>query len=88
MSIISRLPTRNHPLYTVAELTRMRRLNLHTARMLQRGPERNQRRQVAASIKSLLNNSDWLNANTLDWVLTGGSIDDGSHHGRVPKNRI
>jgi hypothetical protein len=88
MTIIARLTTRNHPLYTVAELTRMRRLNLRSARMLQPGPERNQRRQVAASIKSLLSDSDWVHANTLDWVLIGESIDTGRQPRQMPLSRL
>jgi hypothetical protein len=76
MTIFAQVPQHYCPLYTFSELVRARRLHLHTARSLPRGSERNQHLQIAASLNSLLNNSDWLDANTVgrhvDWRVHRG----------------
>jgi hypothetical protein len=52
----SRKPARYH----LPDLLEMRRTALRTARSLPMGPERNQQRQIAASLKTLTKNDDWL----------------------------
>jgi hypothetical protein len=53
-------------LYTMAVLVELRRQMLRFARSLPPGPERNGRRQIARSLRSLFKNKSWLNANTVD----------------------
>jgi hypothetical protein len=53
-------------LYTMAELVELRRQMLRFARSLPPGPERNGRRQIARSPRSLFKNKSWLNANSVD----------------------
>jgi hypothetical protein len=55
----------DNKLYTIAELVELRRTMLRFARSLPVGSsERNQRRQIAASLRRLFNNKQWLEANT------------------------
>jgi hypothetical protein len=49
-------------LYDLADLFRMRRAALRTARSLPIGPERNQQRQIALSLKDLVGNDHWVRA--------------------------
>jgi hypothetical protein len=52
--------------YTNAQLLQLRRQMLRYARSWPRGSsERNQRRQTAASLRSLFGNKEWLNAHTV-----------------------
>jgi hypothetical protein len=52
--------------YTRAELVQLRRQMLLFARSLPRGsPERNGRRQIAASLRRLFGNKRWLDAHTV-----------------------
>jgi hypothetical protein len=53
-------------LYTMPELIEMRRQVLRFARSLPPGPERNNRRQIAASLRSLFRNKDWLDTHTVE----------------------
>jgi hypothetical protein len=54
-------------LYNIVELVELRRKMLRFARSLPlRSSERNQRRQIAASLRTLFNNKTWLDANTLE----------------------
>jgi hypothetical protein len=46
--------------YTMAELINLRRQMLRFARSLPIGPERNQRRQTAVSLRKLFENKAWL----------------------------
>jgi hypothetical protein len=50
--------------YTVAELINLRRQMLRFARSLPRGPERNERRQIASSLRSLFRNKAWFAVHT------------------------
>jgi hypothetical protein len=53
--------------YTFSQLVQLRRQMLRYARSLPRGSsERNSRRQLAASLRSLFKNKKWLDANTID----------------------
>ena len=46
--------------YTLTELIELRRQMLRYARSIQRGPERNERRQIADSLRRLFKSKDWL----------------------------
>jgi hypothetical protein len=50
------------PFYKLAELVQLRRTALRTARSLPIGSNRNQQRQIAASLGRLVMNDDWLDA--------------------------
>jgi hypothetical protein len=52
--------------HTMSELIELRRQMLRFARSLPRGPERNNRRQIASSLRSLFRNKAWLNAHTVE----------------------
>jgi hypothetical protein len=54
----------NHPLYCLADLIEKRRCILRYARSYPPGTERNQHRQVAASLRVLFSNKNWLAHNT------------------------
>jgi hypothetical protein len=58
------LATSNHPLYCLDELIEQRRNILRHARTLPPGAERNQRRQIAVSLRVLFKNKNWLATNT------------------------
>jgi hypothetical protein len=53
-------------LYSMPELIEMRRQVLRFARSLPPGPERNNLRQIAASLRSLFRNKDWLDTHTVE----------------------
>jgi hypothetical protein len=57
-------------LYTLTEIFELRRLMLRFARSLPFGPERNERRQAADSLRRLFKNKAWLATHT---------IEDGDH---------
>jgi hypothetical protein len=53
--------------YTISELLELRRKMLRYARLLPRGSsERNERRQIASSLRSLFRNKKWLDAHTVE----------------------
>jgi len=52
--------------YTMPQLIQLRRQMLRFARSLPPGPERNGRRQIAASLRSLARNTKWLAAHTFE----------------------
>jgi hypothetical protein len=56
-------------LYTIPELIALRRQMLRFARSLPRGPERNNRRQIAASLRSLFRNKAWRDAHTTTEII-------------------
>jgi hypothetical protein len=66
MSLANPAPTEDQTLYSVAELVQMRREILRYARSLPAGPERNQHRQVAASLRALFGNKTWLDTHTYE----------------------
>jgi hypothetical protein len=53
------------PLYSMAELIELRRNILRYARSLPPGPARNQRLQIALSLRALFKNEKWLESHTL-----------------------
>jgi hypothetical protein len=59
-------------LYTYPELIELRRQILRFARSLPPGPERNNRRQTARSLRSFFRNKKWLDAHTVE----GGTMPD------------
>jgi hypothetical protein len=53
--------------YTHSQLLQLRRQSLRYARSLPRGSsERNDRRQIASSLRSLFRNKKWRDAHTVD----------------------
>jgi hypothetical protein len=50
--------------HTMSELIELRRQMLRFARSLPPGSERNNRRQIAASLRWLFRNKEWLDAHT------------------------
>ena len=53
-------------LYAIDELRVMRREMLLDARMFPPGPQRNQHRQIALSLRSLFRNKRWLDTYTIE----------------------
>jgi hypothetical protein len=53
-------------LYAIDELRVMRREMLLDARMYPAGPQRNEHRQTALSMRRLVRNKDWLDTYTID----------------------
>ena len=53
-------------LYATDELRVLRRETLLYARMFPPGPLRNQHRQIALSLRSLVKNKDWLDTYTIE----------------------
>ena len=60
----------DHVRYTMPHLIDLRRKMLRFARLFPPGPERNERRQIAASLRSLFRNKVWLAANTIEGSRT------------------
>jgi hypothetical protein len=58
------IATPNHPLYCLEDLIEKRRNILRYARTFPPGAERNQRRQIAMSLRVLFRNKNWLATNT------------------------
>ena len=48
--------------YTIDELTYLRCTLLRAARAVPVGPERNEKRQIASSLRTLFRNEEWLKA--------------------------
>ena len=65
MPSVARTLAPDHPLYSMAELIEHRRNILRYARSFPPGPERNQHRQVALSLRALFKKKDWLEAHVL-----------------------
>jgi len=58
-------------LYSIGELIALRNQMLRYARSFPPGPERNQHRQVALSLRGLFKNKVWLEAHTIEGTLSG-----------------
>jgi hypothetical protein len=65
MPSVARALVQHRPLYSKAELIEHRRNILRYARAFPPGPERNQHRQIALSLRALFKNRKWLDAHTL-----------------------
>jgi hypothetical protein len=68
MPSVARALTLDHPLYSQAELHEYRRNILRYARSFPPGPERNQHRQVASSLRALFKNREWRETHVLNDV--------------------
>jgi hypothetical protein len=71
MPSVARTFTLDHPLYRKADLIEYRRNILRYARSFPPGPERNQHRQIARSLRDLFRNREWLEAHVLNerpWI--------------------
>jgi hypothetical protein len=66
MPSVARAPTLDQPIYSKAEISEFRRNILRYARQFPPGSERNQHRQIARSLRSLLKDKDWLDAHTIE----------------------
>ena len=63
MPSVHRVPTFEQR-HSIEEFIQIRRDMLRHARSLPPGPDRNQRRQIALSLRSLFKNKNWLNVHT------------------------
>jgi hypothetical protein len=60
-------PADEHTRYSMSQLVQLRRQMLRFARSLPiRSPERNERRQIAASLRRLFRDKRWLDAHTVE----------------------
>jgi hypothetical protein len=66
MPSVARTLVLDLPRYSNAELIEQRRNILRYARSFPPGPERNQHRQIALSLRSLFKNKMWLANHTMD----------------------
>jgi len=66
MPSVARISTPDYPLYSKAELLEHRRNILRYARAFPPGPERNQHRQIALSLRALFRNRTWLDSHVLN----------------------
>ena len=62
MPSVARTLLLDQPLYSRAELIQQRRNILRYARSFPPGPERNQHRQIALSLRALFRDREWLRA--------------------------
>jgi hypothetical protein len=65
MPSVARMFAPDPPLYSKAELIEHRRNILRYARSFPPGPERNQHRQIALSLRTLFRNRAWLEGHVL-----------------------
>jgi len=65
MPSVARTSALDHPLYSMAELIEHRRNILRYARSFPPGPQRNQHRQIALSLRALFKKKDWLESHVL-----------------------
>jgi hypothetical protein len=76
--------------YTLRELIELRRQMLRYARSIPRGPERNERRQIADSLRRLFKSKDWLKAHLVGESATEYRVNtvdpDGSSHQKIKLN--
>ncbi len=54
--------------YTMAELYELRRVIIKHSRSMPPGPARNEHRRIAASMRSLSSDREWLAAHTADGI--------------------
>ena len=70
MSLNRLTPLDGHTRYTVEQLLELRRQMLRFARSTPPGPERNCRRQIAASLRRLFKDKEWLDAHLVEGPTT------------------
>lgn len=63
----------NQPLYRKARLVELRRAALLSARSLQPGSDRNQHRQIARSVRTLLRSDQWTEQHTVEGATRSAS---------------
>jgi hypothetical protein len=61
-------------LYSVAELVELRRQMLRFSRSIPPGPDRNEHRQIATSLRWLFKNKAWLDAHTVEGSQKCGEL--------------
>ena len=61
-------------LYSVAELVELRRQMLRFSRSIPPGPDRNEHRQIATSLRWLFRNKAWLDAHTVEGSQKCGEL--------------
>jgi hypothetical protein len=66
MPSVARTLVQDRQLYSKAELIEHRRNILRYARVFPPGPERNQHRQIALSLRGLFKNQKWLDAHIVE----------------------
>lgn len=66
MPLATRQPVQEQVRHTKAELVEMRRQVLRFARSTSPGPERNQHRQIAVSLRRLFRSKAWLATHTIE----------------------
>ena len=65
MPSVARTLALDPPLHSMADLVEQRRNILRYARSFPPGPERNQHRQIALSLRALFRNREWLEVHVL-----------------------
>jgi hypothetical protein len=61
--------------FTYRQLVQLRRQMLRFARSIPPGSERNARRQIARSLRNLVNNRKWLNDHTVEGARSRGPLE-------------
>jgi hypothetical protein len=56
--------------YRVGELLYLRRTILVVARAMPIGAKRNEKRQIASSLRALVRNEEWLAEHTIQWKIS------------------
>ena len=56
--------------YRVGELLYLRRTVLVVARAMPIGAKRNEKRQIASSLRALVRNEEWLAEHTIQWKIS------------------
>jgi hypothetical protein len=76
--------------YTLTELLELRRQMIRYARSIPRGPERNERRQIADSLRRLFKSKDWLKVHLVGESATEYRVNtvdlDGTSHQAIKLN--
>jgi hypothetical protein len=67
MPYANRLPVEERR-YTMVELYELRRVIIKYSRSIPPGPARNEHRRIAASMRSLTRDTDWLAIHTVDGI--------------------
>ena len=83
MPAVDRQPREDQPRYSFAELVEIRRQLLRYARSMRPGPDRNEYRQVAASLRRLFEKRQWLDAHNVDGLHAGAAKERPQHGGML-----
>jgi hypothetical protein len=71
MPAADRQPREDQPRYSLVELVEIRRQLLRYARSMRPGPDRNEYRQVAVSLRRLFEKRQWLDAHNVEGLHAG-----------------